>query len=1697
MDKTDHNHPLILSILNKPTATATIPQGLLTPLLPWLAKHYHYPAQHDPPPAERDRQNRTVARALLMDLNQDILARERESGRSWDAVWLQYVAWIAVAKSCPRPTLVSIFTKPLNNNLRHTIPIASTLAHILVTTLLNLINIPSTTKTHVMMARYAAHTCRDLVLLLVHMVTEPSGESEKELAIVEQVAQVFFKSLSHAEKSLGPNVAASVSSTLQLSLYADLIHFLPATLSHTPAASSTIRFLSHPLLLIRHCVLPVIRTCIWSRDHASGSGGGARVLYDIERFLYAWSLSSTNKSTSTVNHKMDPFSAPTVSHLKLIVTQITQLLKILANAVVAAPRIKKMAARSGSPDKSKSKSMRPLIISDALAASLLKWSKTAHPTKAVHLFLIPILEQCLGVEENWQNGEKIVAGLFAAEAQTTTQGHHETAVHSYNAQSTSYVAATVQWMTRWLILTACWRREASSTLNQSKGSQFAASLFAPAAADVSNDIIKVGRLPDAEAETILRLFCIRLLGMAKNGNRQITLCLLSLFDDPSLRVRRTVAQAITYRCLNLLHQDLDPSAPQTLRHRRNNTTCTGHMHPDFDNPFTYIIQCAKDACSDSTTKLFAATAMTDSHWRGSERERDTFGLWAAETARHITGGCPLMMKGRVISQTLVRIEKLLKSTHAVQTLRQTLFRIFEEILSVLMPDVIVDHRGTANSGNSGTGAQSTLSDIIPSALKIMRALTTDPSPDLRLAGLSLCRKILHHPTCDPVLARSIVDIVVRGAGGRREHRAGSDDTDDTAHPQIKALRDEVLVYARLVADAKPPPVKRVAAASNDRIPPVTTTETGIMRAEKKARPVSSGPSMRTTRLHRSSSHVKHHQQQAIRQSPVRGRTTLTSRQQRVAASNMELSPASSPKSHNRNPTTSIIDGNAKHRFMTLVKNKSAGSTSPTRRPPLHTSRPASSSPRKRSVTTPASVNRVTRSDDSNNRRHDLESPSDEETRLINDFYARLKDQHDRPQVLLRGPAQHHTLKQKQHRVQPHDDNAPIAALKGLAAMGTDPDHTRLHHAFASFVNKSVPPPLPPVALAAAAAGKQLDFGAVDRVVEQEIRRVAKETKTTATPPRPRVPMVPPAPVSIPVAAAPPVEKTWEHQQPDDAMRLSEIADGEDDDDETRNIGFLQDEAAWDDPADAFLVPNTYAAPSTNNRQRAKMRFGEGAFDDEDRDANRDQEEPGPVSWLHGLRAHVPYNDQVVTHRESNIARASSGTPSRAFVAERVSGTAPRQQPTSATQVTVDSGGAGPPRQIAPVTTTTQTTTTTQAITGPTQQQQHSTSTLNNPTALDSVYDQLFVPSSRTPPHPPRSTRDVATDVHGLAADTRPQDRATSTTLLRPDDDDAHEPEPTPPVSPRRFLKEVRHAYSEVGERVKKGQGQQLESHTYSPPPPPLLLSPDPSAPPFIPYNDPLQSRGESRAVSPALEAIGTQPPPNNAAAAAPKDCDDHRGDLDPPTFVLSEHSTTTITHNNNRNSNKTFRSTMTTGTSAAQHQPSTPHTHAFLRPRFRRAVMQLLNTLFPPRAAGSRPTSESDDHDDHVTDDALESAPPRLHPLLKQVFVLDPALFVDLLHPLSPPPSTTTTTAATATATRTRITHIRHALQPCSRILTQLETDLGDPLSTAQAILVLRDQVTLNRLCCARAPTRARQHYSSHSPRRMREESELMKWVGG
>lgn len=184
---------------------------------------------------------------------------------------------------------------------------------------------------------------------------------------------------------------------LQHGLYADLVELLPVTV-HPTVPPNNIKILAHPLLLIRQCVIPIVRTCVWDESTATY---GAAALNNIVAVLDKWVLSDNAFPGIGAKPDQEDRLTLSMSDMKNIVARAAKLASILSRYFGAARRLHTV-----------SETLNPVILTEFIAKELVQWCSESCTTRMVQLFLIPILEQCLAIEENWLMGQRIVVRVY-------------------------------------------------------------------------------------------------------------------------------------------------------------------------------------------------------------------------------------------------------------------------------------------------------------------------------------------------------------------------------------------------------------------------------------------------------------------------------------------------------------------------------------------------------------------------------------------------------------------------------------------------------------------------------------------------------------------------------------------------------------------------------------------------------------------------------------------------------------------------------------------------------------------------------------------------------------------------------------------------------------------------------------------------------------------------------------------------------------------------------------------------------------------------------------------------------------------------------------------------------------------------------------------------------------------------------------
>jgi hypothetical protein len=317
------------------------------------------------------------------------------------------------------------------------------------------------------------------------------------------------------------------------------------------------------------------------------------------------------------------------------------------------------------------------------------------------------------------------------------------------------------------------------------------------------------------------------------------LCLLSLFDDPSESVRSSAAKAIAIRSFNRLFINSD-DRDDIIVHHREDCSCIAKdlrlEHEDLaDENLVYAVSHNPFELLTKSLDEALYTISENTHWQGSIRERDSFGLWAGYIFHHLSDSCPVFNKSQRNAPSEIQISwisefasKLATRLDAVQaqsapkedtehdfpwTIRQTIMLIVGYILE------------SSNECSFRTGR--TFSDlhsapycdlgILRIIAPLLEMLRRDPGWDIRVLCLETVARLIGYSgdpqqtraTDQPILsndnsescrALSILYRLVRGQSiiGKSD---GSDlnptlkDAVDM-HPRLRQLKTAIITFGQ-------------------------------------------------------------------------------------------------------------------------------------------------------------------------------------------------------------------------------------------------------------------------------------------------------------------------------------------------------------------------------------------------------------------------------------------------------------------------------------------------------------------------------------------------------------------------------------------------------------------------------------------------------------------------------------------------------------------------------------------------------------------------------------------------------------------------------------------------------------------------------------------------------------------------------------
>ncbi|KAI9017450.1 hypothetical protein BC832DRAFT_544641, partial [Gaertneriomyces semiglobifer] len=216
---------------------------------------------------------------------------------------------------------------------------------------------------------------RNLLWTITSSMT--TGSSGQAWQLLNDYGTLILRGLRHGDrKSLDVDCLKA-----RLCAYADLTQ-LVLSFNRKSCSEEHLNLLSHPLLLLRHVVVSMIRLTIWNIEIADYS---AKLFERIAGFLETEFSNASDSRTAGYGEEGLRSISPSVGR------HLAGLLKILADFFEVC------LVGSGS-----SKRDVPLVplVSDTFCSKLTQWALSRHTVKMVQLYMVPIIEQLATIEEN-------------------------------------------------------------------------------------------------------------------------------------------------------------------------------------------------------------------------------------------------------------------------------------------------------------------------------------------------------------------------------------------------------------------------------------------------------------------------------------------------------------------------------------------------------------------------------------------------------------------------------------------------------------------------------------------------------------------------------------------------------------------------------------------------------------------------------------------------------------------------------------------------------------------------------------------------------------------------------------------------------------------------------------------------------------------------------------------------------------------------------------------------------------------------------------------------------------------------------------------------------------------------------------------------------------------------------------------------
>ena len=536
---------------------------------------------------------------------------------------------------------------------------------------------------------------KDFLLVLRRFCTDAVDRNaiQERLVIVELFVRRLLKEITLIHKFSHRIDELKIA----ISIHADCLHLLPCCF-HSSRPSRRIRVFSHPLLLLKHSLLQIIRSALWNKElffHASLVLGKA--CKTLQKHS-AHSIQSLQKLQLSLVLKFVQITAELLRSEALAVSKQFQVHSMLTN-----------------------KHCDVLVLGKPWKSLLSSWALQCASSRCemlIQQFLFPILEQFAASEVNWKACQLVLEDILANTPQASMR----------------------PMVLKWIVSLSAHRHTDSSSEHQ---------------------ISMIYRLPDAVAARNTRIFAIRMLchRLLKDPS-STTSCIYSLFaSDASEEIHTHVAAAMMIHGLNSTNQI--PPEPFAFSHGIYCECEVKHTNTSIEMqdklkaiirvppPFAYI-----EAFLDRRFDNIDGDASAGDVFM---RELDTIGLWAYHITRHICFDCPLFeSSGFAIQQLQLKaikrfLEGCMRRVLYYQKQKKTVKsvsvrRCFVQLVGGCLSGSFFDGSATKASTEINqsllNGGIKCSSDVLGLALPILRQLRFDTHQDVRHDCIELFGRLL-------------------------------------------------------------------------------------------------------------------------------------------------------------------------------------------------------------------------------------------------------------------------------------------------------------------------------------------------------------------------------------------------------------------------------------------------------------------------------------------------------------------------------------------------------------------------------------------------------------------------------------------------------------------------------------------------------------------------------------------------------------------------------------------------------------------------------------------------------------------------------------------------------------------------------------------------------------------------------------------